>query len=212
MGATSGSGWILHVSSVFSGPFVNCVGHPRHLVYRNHKIPVVTSVRIVKLLRSFYKILWFALPCLYYKEGISARYQGFDGLWSPVLTQNSHEFHCSLTTCTRAVEPLNSIFAFDLQKQPKLPWVSQLLQKYAFYFLTFSHLNNSFIIWAEVSPKTKNALNKWLKSLQCFQITGWSHGKEKKKQNSSRNQLRLMHLYFSAIFFFTSPDLKHVFP
>lgn len=62
MGAKSGSGWILDVSSVFSGPLVNRVGHPRHLMFRNHKIPVVTSARIVKLLQSFcYKVL---LVCL----------------------------------------------------------------------------------------------------------------------------------------------------
>lgn len=58
VGAKSGSGWILNVSSVFSGPLVNRVGHPRHLVFRNHKIPIVTSARIVKLLQSFcYEVL-----------------------------------------------------------------------------------------------------------------------------------------------------------
>lgn len=47
MGAKSESVWILHISS---GPHVNRIGHRRHLVFRNHKIPVVTSVRIMKLL------------------------------------------------------------------------------------------------------------------------------------------------------------------
>lgn len=49
-GAKSGSGWILVAH-------VNYTGHHRHLVFRSHKIPVVTSVRIVKVLRSLHKIL-----------------------------------------------------------------------------------------------------------------------------------------------------------